>query len=248
MEVAARDPWDWLGDVERRKRELNAEMLDAVAELEARWPDDPCIPDLSSELARVYGWSQHVARERIRIASALRELPEIRRAHGEGRLSWNQLRWVTGFATPETDDDWARRAPRMTPNQLRLEARRQRRVRPQEADSDHTRRGLWTSWDDEGSTLYGEVQLAREQGVAFERAVLEAAKRTDMDPGAEDARAARQADALVDLVTSSSGRPERPTVVVHTDAEALTGTHDGTRRLSETASGIQLHAEAIRRM
>ena len=103
-------------------------------------------------------------------------------------------------------------------------------------------------WDEDGSELSVELRLARDQGAAFEQAVVEAARDTEADPAADDPRAARLADALVNLVTSSGGRTDRPTLVVHTDAETLAEVTDGTRRLGETAFGIQLHAEAIRRI
>ena len=100
MEVRPRDPWDRLDASEIRSRREDVEMLQAISGLEARWPDDPCVPDLSCELAHRYGISQYEASERIRIATALRDLPALRQAHAEGLLSRGQLRWVTKFATP----------------------------------------------------------------------------------------------------------------------------------------------------
>ena len=248
MEVAARDPWDELDDLEREARRVNARMVDVVARLEARWPDDPCVPDLSCELSHRYGVSQYEASERIRIATALQDLPALREAHVEGRLSWAQLRWVTRFAIPATDQHWSVRAPRMSPNQLRLEAHRQLKVRQREAESDHANRGVWMGWDDEGATLSGEFHLAREQGVALEQAVHAAAQTIEADREANDPRAARLADALINMVTRSGGQPERPTLVVHTDAEVLADVTDGTRHLAESSTGVQLHPDAIRRI
>ena len=70
-------------------------MLEALAKLDAEWPEDPAVPDLACELAVTLGVSANSAAERLRIARAVRDLPHIAGAHREGRLSWDQLRWVT---------------------------------------------------------------------------------------------------------------------------------------------------------
>ena len=248
MEFAARDPWKRLDDIERRDRVLLAERLDAVADLVARWPEDAGVPDLASELAHQYGCSHHEASEWVRMATALRDLPALRRAVADGRLSRGQLRWVTRFATAETDDAWAERAPGMSPSELRQEARRQARITRQQAEDQHATRRAEMFVDGQTGSLHVEADLPGEQGAAFADAVHRAARDIEPDPGADDPSAARLADALMSLVTSSGGRPGRPTLVVHTDLETLTGTHDGTRHLGETASGIQLHAGTIRRI
>ncbi|MGH2687080.1 MAG: DUF222 domain-containing protein [Actinomycetota bacterium] len=248
MEFATRDPWDDLADAERDAREADRRRLASIDRIEARWPDDSCVPDLACELARLFGWSQHDAAERLRIAVAFRELPAIHRAQAEGRLSWNQLRWVTRFATRETDADWAARAPSMTPNQLRLESIRQVRLLREKAEREHAERYLWTGWDEEHRTLSIEGRLGAEQGAAFEEAIRAAAREVEADPDADAPRGARRADALMRLVISRGGNRQRPTLVVHADAEVVAKMSDGSRHLAETSGGIQVHAEAVRRM
>ena len=149
---------------EAARGRIDARMLEALAALDAQWPDDPAIPDLTSELAVRLGISARTASERLRIARALRELPEIARAHREGRLSWDQLRWVSRFATPETDPGWAERAPGMRPDALRLESLRQDRRRREAADRDHAMRSFRTEWDEEQRFLSLSGTLAAEQG------------------------------------------------------------------------------------
>ena len=248
MEVAARDPWIRLNAAERHRRAADAEVYEAVGELLASWPEDPSVPDAASELARQYGWSHHEASEWCRIASALRELPALNDAQARGRLSRGQLRWVTRFATPETDQAWAARTPRMSPAELRLECRRQARVRRAQATSDHAGRYLHKWWDEDRRNLSFEGQLSAEHGAAFEEALHDAARGLEEDKEAVDPPAARDADALMSLVTSSGGKPSRPTLVVHADVATLMDVHDGTRHLGEAALGIQLHADAIRRI
>ena len=99
MEVDGRTTFDDfmepVDDVELRMRALSAEMLDRIAELDAEWVDDTAIPDIACEIAARHAITAQLASERLRVARALKDLPEIRRAHAEGRLSWDQLRWVT---------------------------------------------------------------------------------------------------------------------------------------------------------
>ncbi|HEV3474311.1 MAG TPA: DUF222 domain-containing protein [Actinomycetota bacterium] len=128
MEFAARDalvdPLDSVDDLERQMRAISAEMLERIARADDEWLDDPGVPELACEMAARQGITSSLAAERLRVARALKDLPHIRRAHAEGSLSWDQLRWVTRFATSETDREWAERAPGMRPDALRLESRR----------------------------------------------------------------------------------------------------------------------------
>ncbi len=243
------DPLAALVTHERRRRADDAEMLEVLARLDEDWPDDPAIPDLVCELAVGLGVSSSTARERIRIARALRDLPEIALAHREGRLSWDQLRWVTMFATPETDMEWAVRAPRMRPLALRDEFLRQKRVRRAQAERDHAARELHTFWDEEKRFFSFAGTVAAEQGAAFEASLRRTVERIEIDPDADDAAAARRADALLALVTSAGEAAAQPaTLVVHADAEVLTGERDGEQHLSETSDGVQLHRDAVRRI
>ena len=223
-------------------------MLEALARLDDEWPDDPAVPDLVSHLAVRLGISAHTAAERLRIARALRDLPHIARAHRLGKLSWDQLRWVTRFATAETDEVWAARAAGMRPVALRLESLRQRRLCRAEADRDRAARGLSMAWDLDGRNLGLHATLPAEQGAKVEAALNAAAQQVTVEDDVDDRKAARLADAFVGLVTASRAQSQTPTLVIHADAEVLTGTNDGERHLAETSAGIQLSQEAIRRV
>src|SRR5687768_4967635 len=65
---------------------------------------------MSGWLAARYGVAAATAREWVRVARALMCLPLIAEAYESGRLSWDQLRPLTRFATPETDARWAAKA------------------------------------------------------------------------------------------------------------------------------------------
>jgi len=245
---ASTDPLDEIDDIERQMRALSARMLELIGRVDEAWPDDPAISDLRSELAHRQGISARSAEERIRIARALRELPLLHAAHAAGRISVDQLRWLTRFVTPETEAAWTERGSRMPPWALREESLRQARASRLEAESRHAGRTASMGWDEEGETFDLNASFAKEQGAMVEAAIKEAAENVALDDEALDRAGARLADAVAGLVTSSGPRPQRPTLVVHADVEVLAAAGDGRRRLSETTSGAQVPPEAVRRL
>jgi hypothetical protein len=248
MEVDARDPLAAIDTLELEMRDVSARLLAAVSSAEERWPEDPAVPDLASEMAARQRIPSSLAAERVRVAKALRGLPHIKIAHAEGRLSWDQVRWLIRFAASDTDAGWAKRAVRMSPGELRLEHMRQREVTRRVANRDHAMRSGWMGWDDEGRFLEAHLTMAREQGAAFQAAVEAAAQQVELEDEVEDRRGARITDAIVGLVTSSGRRSAAPTLIVHTDASVLTGNRDGRRHLAETSEGVRLSDDAVRRM
>jgi hypothetical protein len=252
MKVPARTAYDEFlrpfDEYERRRRVEDASMLARLGELDEAWPDDPAVPELACELAVRYGISVHTAWERLRIARALRRLPHIARAHRDGHLSWDQLRWVTRFATPETDEGWSHRAPGMRPVALREESLRQQRVTRKRAQQDEALRSFSMEWDEDRRLLAMYGTLAGDKAAAFEATVKKAAQEITVEDDVDDRRGARQADALVGLVTSSGGRTRPATLIVHADAEVVAGATDGKRHLAETSSGIPLSDDEVRRI
>jgi hypothetical protein len=201
---------------------------------------------MTSSLAGRYGVAWGTAREWVRVARALRELPRIADAYEHGRLSWDQLTPLTKFASAETDERWAMQAPRRRPAWLWREARRHERTLSQQAKEARRRRYLNLSWDDERSVLWLEGMLPAEDGTVFESALLRKAERVRSDPQAVDRRGARLADALVEATT---GEPEPASVVVHAGAEVLAGSEpENAPWLAETEGGRRLPSEAVRRL
>ena len=252
MQVTARTAYDDFlqpfDEYEKCRRAEDASMLAILGELDEKWPDDPAVPELACELAVRHGISAHTAWERLRVARALRQLPHIAGGHRDGRLSWDQLRWVTRFATPETDEEWAQRAPSMRPLALREEFLRQHKVTRLRAQRDEAVRSFRMEWDEERRLLAMWGTLAGDKAAAFEAAVRKAAQEVTVEDDVDDRRGARQADALVGLVTSSGERTGPATLVVHADAEVLAAVNDGNRHLAETSNRVPLSHDAVRRI
>jgi hypothetical protein len=122
-------------------------------------------------LAGRYGLARSTAREWVRVAHRLGELLRIAEAYAQGRLSWDQLRPLTKFATPENDEYWAGRAAQLRPWSLHREAERHEKVRPKDAQRVHNMRYLSLHWDHEMPVLYLEGMLPAEQGAAVQSAL-----------------------------------------------------------------------------
>ncbi|HEX2031693.1 MAG TPA: DUF222 domain-containing protein [Actinomycetota bacterium] len=229
----------------------SAKLLRAVAEYDDRrlWLRDGA-GSMTSWLSGRYGLRKGSARELVRVARRLRRLPEIARAHAEGRLSWDQLQPLTRFATAETDGHWAARAPSLRPGALWREAARHERMRIRDANDAHRSRSLRLYRDPDRPVVYVDGSLPPEQGAAVEAALNRRAEEVPRDPEADFPDEARMADAFVELVTGSADRQPGPaTLVVHADVDAVTGqeSREGPW-LTETEDGYRLTAEAVRRL
>jgi hypothetical protein len=225
----------------------SAEALRVVAAFDRRvlWKRDGAT-SMSSWLAGRYGLAWGTAREWVRVAHALEGLPRITDAYASGRLSWDQLRPLTRFATSETDRRWAERAPGLRPASLWREARRHELVRAREAEQTRRARYLNLDWDHERSVLWLEGRLPAEEGTALLSAVRRRAEVIPGDPEAADPGGARLADALVDLAI---GEPQPATVVVHAGAEVLAREEaESGPWLAETEAGQRLPSESVRRL
>ena len=252
MEVTARPSLDEVvhaldGSHQRLSAALS-ELLETVAYLDesGSWGDEET--SLECFLSARYSVTSGTAWEWVRVARALRNLPAIREAFATGQLCWDQVRPLTRFAAPETDERWAAEATGMRVARLWREARRQERARKQrEMKRDAQLRSLRMEWDEQGRNLHLEGDLPGEQGAAFEAAVQARAEEVvleEADPPF-DREGARLADALVELVTSPGDEPAQATLVVHADAAVLEGRPS---KMAETESGAQLTDDAVRRL
>ncbi len=200
------------------------------------------------------GLTPGAAREHVRVARALADLPKLSDAMRRGRVSYSKMRAVTRVATPETEDDLLNVVLSGTAAHVEKIVRAWRRVdRLAEQAEDrrrHETRSLRT-WVDENGIVVVRGRLSPEVGAVVRRA-LEAAcdqargagsagatgavadGKAAPDAGAEaPSLAQRQADALgVIAECALSGGLDRGTagdryqVVVHVDAEALTEAPD----------------------
>jgi hypothetical protein len=165
-----------LGDFDARKGWADWEMTSC-----AQWLSWKC--QLSSGTAR----------EHVRVARALRDLPVIRAEFGAARLSYAKVRALTRIATPVTEAGLAEIAGPMTANQLERFARAHRQV--SHADDDAARLGRRLSWRfEEDGTLSGTFRLPPAAGAVFLQSLRAAAGYLDPRPRDDDRDGAPDSD------------------------------------------------------
>ncbi len=118
--------------------------------------------------------SSGTAREHVRVARALRDLPVIRGEFGAGRLSYAKVRALTRIATPATEAGLAELAGPMTGNQLERFARARRQVSSVDDADARVRRRLAWRFEDDGS-LAGTFRLPPLAGAVLLKALRAAA-------------------------------------------------------------------------
>jgi hypothetical protein len=202
-------PTEWLAErracLVREQRRLHVEELAVTRVLDERGAID-------DSWAQTDGVMVRDVRETVETARALEALPAIAAVAAEGRLSDGQLAAVVKVAEPGSDREWARRAPRASPADLRQAARL--RAKPTAADSQARRAarelGFW--WEREAGMLAGRFRLADVDGALFEGVVNHLVDRMTPPKGQPwETRARRGADALVALARN------------YADVEAVSG-------------------------
>ncbi len=212
--------------------------------------------------------SPRAAREHVRVARALRELPMITGAFSRGELSYSKVRPLTRVATERTEADLIEIARHATAAQLERMLRGYERVTREEANASQEEREVWWHWDSDGS-LVVRGRLPAEQGMELLRALetsrsqIRAEARADREEdGSAEPRAEHDpplvdspptnADALCRIAETYLARgptpvkgAERHHVVVHIDADALS--RDGPGR-SQLADGPSIAPEVARRL
>ena len=238
-------------------RQMNAEtyrMLMLVREFDDRcgwqkWSFRNC----AEWLAWRVGLSLSAAREKVRTAQALRELPAISAAFADGRLSYSKVRALTR-AVPAYDEDLLLAyALQATAAQVEERCRQIRNVAPESIA------GAWRAWQRRSLTLWRDqargtmtisVEVPIDEGEVIAQALERAVAVGDGALGPEFAAAcsdvrdsgeapcsvgngwpAQQADALVAIAKtyltggdgSTAAVADHHQVVVHVDDSALRG-------------------------
>jgi hypothetical protein len=182
-------------------------LLRAIGEFDARggWAGVG-IASCAHWLMWKCGLSRAAAHEHVRVAKALRLLPEISASMGRGELSYSKVRALTRVATAATDGALARLGRQGTAWHIEEIVRRYRRVRrvdeaAKEAADAQRARELRYHWDEEGSLVI-HARLPAEQGALVLKAIEAAAE------------ALRQAARADETAESSAGDSRRVSEVL----------------------------------
>jgi hypothetical protein len=227
----------------------SAEMLDVICAIDHNesFRDDGATSTVGWVVAMLRV-SHATAKEWVRVARALDQLPNLRDAYSAGMLSWDQVRHATVFVTPQEDEDAARELPSYSAAQLEERATFHRRRKTADARGSARRRFFtWRKDLDTGGYRYRGF-LPAEQGSIVNAALEERARLVGKDAvtGLWDPAEQRQADALVDLARTdvlTHPGPDPTVVVVHVDSDVV---DDGEGNGS--IDGIPIPAESVRRL
>jgi hypothetical protein len=181
-------------------------FLVLLADFDARrgwtsWDMNSCAEWLSWKCQMSSG----TAREHVRVARALRDLPVIRGEFGAGRLSYAKVRALTRIAAPGTEAGLAEIAGPMTGNQLERFARAHRQVSSADDGAARVRRRLAWRFEEDGS-LAGTFRLPPLAGAVLLKALRAAAGDPEHSHGGHDGQ-----DGGVSAETPAVRQPEAPT-------------------------------------
>ena len=218
------------------------------------------------------GLSLGAAREKVRVAHALKELPKISKLFRLGEVSYSKVRAMTRVATEENEEFLLQIARYGTASHVERVVRNYRKVKRLEAleyDNDrHASRELYWYTDDDGCVVF-KGRFSPEQGMGIIKALESAMDdmyeetkdvpagtpednvRTEPYPNL-DPISHRRADALARVTEgymSGSGKQtggDRYLVHVHTDMETLKA--DGTGAESQVDDAGNVSAETSRRL
>jgi hypothetical protein len=242
--------------------------LELIAELDRR--ADWCG---ACTTAQWHAWrcalSQRAAREHVRVARALGELPRVREAFSRGELSYAKVRALTRVATPKSEEDLLELAGSLTAAQLDRAVACYRRVSAAEANNLQATAYFGYRWDEDGA-LFFQGRLAPEDGALLLRA-LEAGRdalrerenewdeerreRIERGPAGphEPRYRPSNADAVVAMagaaLSSAAGEhsnAERYQVVVHLEAESPPALEGGPSIATETVERVSCDSSLLR--
>lgn len=245
--------------------------LELVAEFDRRegWFLEGCT-SCAAWVSWRCGVGPTAAREHVRVARRLHELPSVRAAFSRGELSYSKVRAITRVEDVEHEDELVELARNATAAQLERIVRSYRSAVLAESDAARVleERFLALEWEDDGS-LRVRGRLPADQGALLMQAVELVAEQLRADAREEAPRegasaeaptraGARRADALAALADQAlaaqqHGRTggDRVQLVVRVDADALADGSDGDRHTAgccELDNGPPLARTTARRL
>ena len=184
------------------------------------------------------GIGMNAAREKVRVARALGELPQISESFSKGELSYSKVRAMTRVATVENEDYLLSIAHHGTAHHVESLVAKYRRARrlheSKTSDEQYQDRSLKIQYDDDGALII-KGRFPAEQGAMILKALQRAMDRAAAEDAEADVTAetrqpfsVHRADALAEMAESylangpaASSTADRYQVMLHVSAETL---------------------------
>lgn len=208
-------------------------------------------------LAWTCGLTPRAAREHVRVARDLVELPLVGAAFGRGELSYSKVRALTRIATPETEAEMLALAHNATASQLERTVRAYRSATAVAEGRPPPDTFFAWSWDEDG-TLSVRGRLAPDQGELLLAAMrhghalaygargpgVAADGETPLPPVTSTDALAALAEASLASSGSSSGG-DRHQVVLHLDDRGRAELADGSAAAAELTRRLLCDASVV---
>ena len=208
-------------------------------------------------LAWVCDLSLTTAKEKVRVAHALKTLPLISSAFSQGELSYTKVRELTRVANRDNQQallDFALRATATHVAQRCRELRMGDEASIDMAASAFARRALSIRRDPHRGTMIVSIELPMDTGERLEKALDKARddEVLDLPDPADTSWSAKQADAFTNMVTgflSGTGN-KKPSnnnylVTIHVDQSALQGKEGRSALPIETVKRLCCDSHAV---
>ena len=203
------------------------------------------------------GIGMNAAREKVRVARALANLPKISEAFKRGEISFSKVRAITRVATPESEDYLLSIARNGTANHVEALVRGFRRAEhlsdAESAEHQFETRTFHYHWDEDGSLVF-KGRLPAEVGAMLMKALQSAVDTRDVtavtsedeNDGSIDSIAMKRADAIAEMAETylakgpaASSSADRYQVMLHVHPEdSSSHIEDGPHVSAETSKRI----------
>ncbi len=237
-----------IGQLHAMASVVQRRLLAVIAEYDRRelWRRDGC-RHMGQWLAGHLGMTVSAGLRWTCAAHALERLPRISAALEEGVLSVDKVLQLARFATPETEKKLLSWARRVGVNAIRHRADVANRPSLEETHNAHEDRYVRWWWCDADTRLAIDALLPAIEGAGVVAVLEDLAAKLPATPEEDASREQRCADALVAVTTGAASRrrdPQRATVVIHAELQALGSDDLGC----ELERGPVLHPELARRL
>lgn len=263
-----------IGRLSRHLNTCNYQLMTLIREFDERggWLKWGCT-DAVAWLRWRCDLSANAARDKLRVAHALKKLPVISRAFESGGLSYSKVRSLSRIANADNEVELVDIASKLSAANVEAHCRQRintTKASTLEANKSHENRSLRLWRDDKTGLMNISIELALEEGTLFERAIEKAAVQLSSECASEpdklrrkqDSWHALQADAAMLVVraymqgaaltqsgkdvTNNKSSADLYQVVVHVDEAALVNGAGDTADGSTSES--ELPVDTVRRL
>ena len=241
---------DRIAELSARIQAATCELLVLIREFDERGGWHGCL-SCAEWLSWRAGLSPGAAREHVRVARALGELPKLSDAMRRGKVSYSKVRAVTRVATPENEQSLLDVALAGTAAHVERIARAWRRIDRNVEQAEERRqqasRGLRT-WVDEDGMVVVRGRLMPEVGAVLRRALEAACDRARRAPapdgvGEKEAAAAPAGPEKEVAAAPAGGEKEAAAAPAGPEKEAAAAPAGGDREAAAESSSAPAGVE-----